>query len=246
MTARSLFAFALTAFCASAAAAQELAIPPANIPQLADFALDSDVFAPKGWTMESQTVGDLDKDGDEDVVFVLHEKNPANVLKNEGLGAPELDTNPRILGVGFREGTGYRLVLQNSVLIPRHIDPVLDDAFAADGGIEVARGAFSVVLNSFSSAGSWEAGNARLTFRWQNGRFELIGWERNTVQRNSGATVDTSANFSTGVLEIKKGSIENDRSKTAKKKIALKPMPIDQVGDGLDFGSGADGSPLIE
>jgi hypothetical protein len=227
-------------------AAQELTIPPASIPQLADFALDSDVFAPNGWAMETQVTGDLDKDGDDDVVFVLHETNPANVLKNEGLGTNELDTNPRILGVGFREGTGYRLVLQNATLIPRHTEPVLDDAFAADGGLEVARGAFAVTLTSFSSAGSWEAGSAKLTFRWQNGRFELIGWERSSVQRNTGATVDTSANFSNGMLEVSTGSIENDAKKTTKKKIKLKPLPIDQTGDGLLFGSGAEGSPVIE
>lgn len=243
---RSLPALVFVAFWSSGAFAQELAIPPATYPQLADFALDSDVFAPKGWTIEASAVGDLDKDGDEDVVFVLHETNPANVLKNEGLGIPELNTNPRILGVGFREGTGYRLALQNSTLIPRHIEPVLEDPFSAEGGLEVARGAFSVKLISFANAGGWEAGDAKLTFRWQNGRFELIGWERDTVRRNTGETELRSANFSTGTLQTATGSIENDRKKITKKKIALKPMPIDQVGDGLLFGQGVDGSPLIE
>jgi hypothetical protein len=241
-----IYALSALAWSAYGAAAQDLVIPPAAIPQLADFALDSDVFAPAGWTLEAQTTGDLDKDGDKDVVFVLHEDNPANVLKNDGLGTSELNTNPRILGVGFRDGAGYKLVLQNATLIPRHEDPVLDDAFTAEGGLEIARGAFSVSLTSFSSAGSWEAGSAKLTFRWQNGRFELIGWERNTVQRNTGATVDTSANFSTGVLEVSTGSIENDKKKTTKKKIRLKPLPIDKTGDGLLFGSGAEGSPVIE
>lgn len=230
----------------SAATAQELAIPPAVIPQLADVAPDSDAFAPQGWTLEAQITGDLDKDGDEDVVFVLHETNPANVLKNDGLGASDLDTNPRLLGVGFREGAGYRLVLQNTTVIPRHTEPVLDDPFAAEGGLEIARGAFSVSLLNFASAGSWEAGSAKLTFRWQNARFELIGWERSSVKRNTGETVDTSANFSTGVLAVSTGSIEHERKTTTKKKIALKPLPIDQVGDGLLFGSGAEGSPPVE
>jgi hypothetical protein len=245
MTSRFAAAFCALVFCTSAVAAQELVIPPATYPRLATTAPDAAAFVPPGWTVEAKAVGDLDKDGNEDVVFVLHETDPAKVLKNEGLGVPELDTNPRILGAAFREGTGYRLVLENSTLIPRHIEPVLEDPFS-DGGIEVARNAFSVTLNSFSSAGSWEAGNAKLTFRWQNGRFELIGWQRNTVMRNTGAMENKSANFSTGVLETGKGSIENDRTKITKKKIALKPIPIDQVGDGLMFGSGAEGSPLIE
>lgn len=245
MTSRTIAALSILAFCAPGALAQELAIPPAPIPQLADFALDSDVFAPKGWTMEASAVGDLDKDGDEDVVFVLHETDPAKVLKNEGLGTPELNTNPRILAVGFREGTGYRLALQNSTVIPRHVEPIIEDPFA-EGALEVARGAFSVTLMQFANAGGWDAGNSKLTFRWQNDRFELIGWQRNTVRRNTGETEDKSANFSTGVLQVTTGSIENDRTKTTKKKIAMKPMPIDQVGDGLMFGSGTEGSPAIE
>lgn len=245
MKSRVLETLVFLAASVSAAGAQELVIPPAIIPLLAESAPDSDAFAPPGWMVESQIAGDLDRDGDEDVVFVLHATNPANVLKNDGLGESQLNTNPRILGVGFREGAGYRLALQNATLIPRHTEPVLEDAFA-DGGLEIARGAFSVTLTSFSSAGSWEAGNSKLTFRWQNGRFELIGWGKNTVQRNTGATADTSANFSTGVLEVGTGSIERDRTKVTKKKLQLGPLPIDQVGDGLLFGSGAEGSPAIE
>lgn len=245
MTSRLIAALSVLAFYAPTALAQELAIPPAPIPQLADFALDSDVFVPKGWAMEASAVGDLDKDGDEDVVFVLRETDPAKILKNEGLGTPELNTNPRILAVGFREGTGYRLALQNATIIPRHVEPIIEDPFAG-GELEIARGAFSVTLIQFANAGGWDAGNSKLTFRWQNGRFELIGWQQNTVRRNTGETIDKSANFSTGVLEIGRGSIENDRTKTTKKKIALKPMPIDQVGDGLMFGSGVEGSPAIE
>lgn len=245
MTVRLVAALSCFAFCAPAVA-QELDIPPAAYPKLADFASDSDAFAPPGWRMEASAVGDLDKDGDEDVVFVLHETDPTKVLKNEGLGIPELDTNPRILGVGFREGSGYRLAMQNSTVIPRHIEPVLEDPFSAEGGLEVARGAFSVTLTNFANAGGWEAGNAKLTFRWQNNRFELIGWERYTVRRNTGEVGERSANFSTGMLQTTTGSIEHDRTKTAKKKIAMKPMPIDQVGDGLLFGQGIDGSPTIE
>jgi hypothetical protein len=246
MTFRFLAVLSVLALGAATAIAQDLDIPSATYPRLADFAIDSDAFAPPGWAVEAKATGDLDKDGDEDVVFVLHETDPAKILKNEGLGIPELNSNPRILGVGFREGAGYRLALQNNTVIPRHIDPILEDPFAADYGLEIARGAFSVTLINFANAGSWEAGEAKLTFRWQNNRFELIGWERSTVRRNTGETVGRSANFSTGMLQVTTGSIEHDRTKVAKKEIAMKPMPIDEVGDGLLFGQGIDGSPLID
>lgn len=231
-----------------AAGAKELVIPPAKIPKLADFAPDTDLFVPKGWKMEAQASGDLRKDGNEDhAVFVLREDNPKNVLKNtDGFGAPEIDTNPRILCVALREGAGYRLIVQDAHIIPRHTVPTMDDAFDAASGLKVANGAFSLTLNSFSSAGSWEMGSAKLTFRFQNGHVELIGWDRTSVMRNSGEVEERSANFSTGVLEITTGNIEHDRKKISRKKLAMKPIPIDRVGDGLAFGSGAEGGPDVK
>jgi len=237
---------ALALMSACPALAQELAMPPAAYPLLADFALDAGAFAPPGWTIEAQATGDLDGDGDADVVFVLHERNPANIVANEGLGTAQLDTNPRILGVGFRDGDGYTLALQNHTVIPRHTAPVLDDPFDGEGGLTVARGAFSVTLRSFSSAGSWEMGDATLAFRWQNGRFELIGWERTVVKRNTGEETVHSANFSTRVLEVREGSIEHDRQQVTRRTLKKGARAIDEVGDGLLFGTGAPGHPQIE
>jgi hypothetical protein len=48
------------------------------------------------------------------------------------------------------------------------------------------------------------------------------------------------------VLEIGTGSIEHDRKKVVTKKLTLGVLPIDQVGDGLVFGSGAEGSSAID
>ena len=86
----------------------------------------------------------------------------------------------------------------------------------------------------------------RLTFRYQHGRVDLIGWDRSTVMRNSGETEGKSANFSTGVLEVATGNIEHDRKKIVKMRLKMKPVPIDEVGDGLLFGSGAEGSPEVK
>src|SRR5262249_12681977 len=154
---------------------------------------------------------DLNKDGQPDLVFVLHETNPANVINNAGgLGVSELDSNPRMLAVAFRDGQPYRLMLENHALIPRYDSPTIDDPFIKDDGLTISRGAFTVALHLFANAGGWDAGSIKFTFRYQNGSFELIGRDSNMVARNSGVVTIESANFSTGLLEVRTGSIEND------------------------------------
>jgi len=228
------------------ALAQELVIPPAVYPTPAATAANAAGFAPAGWAVEAQAEGDLNADSVADLVFVLHQTDAANVIKNtDGLGVPEIDTNPRMLAVAFRNGDLYALALENHALIPRYDSPTIDDPFDKEDGLAIARGAFSVTLHLFANAGGWDAGSTKFTFRYQNGRFELIGWDSDMVTRNSGVVTKQSANFSTGVLETRLGSIENDKETLKKRKLSMGLLPIDKVGDGMMFGSGAEGSPAI-
>ncbi len=230
-----------------AAAAQDLVIPPAVYPTLAATAANAAAFAPQGWVIEAQAEGDLNKDGQADLAFVLHEANPGNVIKNpDGLGTPEIDTNPRMLAVAFRDGEAYRLVLENHALIPRYETPTIDDPFNKDNGLAISRGAVSVTLYLFANAGGWDAGNITFAFRYQNARFELIGWDSDMTTRNTGVVTKKSMNFSTGILEVRTGSIENDKETVKKRKLRTGILPIEKVGDGMMFGSGAEGSPAIE
>jgi hypothetical protein len=239
--------FACGALLAGPAAAQELVIPPAVYPTLAVTASSAAGFAPNGWVVEAQAEGELNADGQADLVFVLHETNPANILNNAGgLGVSELDSNPRMLAVALRKGQSYELALENHALISRNDTPTIEDPFNKEDGLTVARGAFSVMLHLFANAGGWDAGTIKFTFRYQDGNFELIGWDNNMVARNSGVVTIESANFSTGVLEVRTGSIENDKETVKKKKLRVGVMPIDKVGDGMMFGSGAEGSPVID
>jgi len=232
---------------AGAAASQDLVIPPATYPKLVAGAANAAAFAPQGWVIEAQAEGDLNKDGLADLAFVLHEANPGNVVKNpDGLGTPEIDTNPRMLAVAFRDGEAYRLVLENHALVPRYETPTIEDPFNKDNGLAISRGAVSVTLYLFANAGGWDAGNITFTFRYQNARFELIGWDSDMTTRNTGVVTKESANFSTGILEIRTGSIENDKEVVKRRKLRMGIMPIEKVGDGMMFGSGAEGSPAIE
>ena len=231
----ALFAFALLA---DPAAAQELVIPQVTYPALSVRATAAQGFVPPGWKLELQASGDLNRDGLPDIAFLLRQQDPKNVVPNkQGLGVDPLDTNPRILAVAFATApSGYELVVQNHALIPRRVDPVFADPLDEPGGFAIERGALRVKLHLFASAGSWTMSNTTYVFRHQNGRFELIGFDRETTQRNSGRTSGISINYSTGKANISTGSIESDAKKVTSK--SLRPgqlLTIDQIGDGLDF-----------
>lgn len=213
--------------------------PPAvRFPQIAATGRDAAAFAPKGWIVESQKTGDLNGDGRPDLAFVLHDAEKRNVLSNSGMGVDTIDTNPRILCVAFAnaDGSGYTLALQNHTLIPRWTSPTQDDNFGEDGGeIKIARGALQVSLHYFANAGGWDTGTTRFTFRFQNGRFELIGFDNENFARNSGEDTSTSVNYSTG-REVIVTTPNEGRARTKQKVLPKRALlTMEQVGDGIEF-----------
>jgi hypothetical protein len=228
---------ALAMVCASglAFAAEIEPIPKARYPVLAKRASAVEGFVPAGWSLEARAEGDLDGDGVPDVAFVLHGKDPALVVKNDGLGADELDTNPRILAVALRRGDRFELAAQNKTLIPRLEDPVMDDPFEGDA-LEIKRGTLRVSLRLFMSAGGWTTFRSTFTFRLDEGRkLNLIGFDKSTFERNTGEGKTVSAN-----LLIGRARIETERDGRAPpavrwRSVPKRALPIEALGNGLDF-----------
>lgn len=224
----------------SVAFAQDLAIPPAPTPILPVEAASAAGFTPRGWALDGQRSTDLNGDGRADLVFVIHGKDPRLVLRNEGLGTSEMDTNPRVLVVAFaRAQGGYRRVLANGTLITRRTQSNIDDVWEAESGLTVGKGVFRVRLNLFANAGGWSAGPTQYTFRWQNGRFEMIGYDSTTIHRGTGEVSEVSINYSTGRVKLTSGNIEHDQEVVRHETLKDRRLrSIDEIGDGLEFDPG--------
>ena len=175
-----------------------------NFPQKAKTVND---FIPKGWKKILTTNGDLNKDKLEDTVIVIEKEDKKNIKKNDGFGPEELNLNPRILLVLFKQKDGtYILASKNDKGFIKSEgnddNPALMDTL---DDIIIKNNVLKIVFNYFMSAGSWWTSTNVYIFRFQNYVFELIGYESNAYMRNTGEEEGTSINFSTNKAKITTG-----------------------------------------
>lgn len=175
-----------------------------NFPQKAKTVND---FIPKGWKKILTTNGDLNKDKLEDTVIVIEKEDKKNIKKNDGFGPEELNLNPRILLVLFKQKDGtYILASKNDKGFIKSEgndnNPALMDTL---DDIIIKNNVLKIVFNYFMSAGSWWTSTNVYIFRFQNNVFELIGYESNAYMRNTGEEEETSINFSTNKAKITTG-----------------------------------------
>ena len=175
-----------------------------NFPQKAKTIND---FIPKGWKKILTANGDLNKDKLEDTVIVIEKEDKKNIKKNDGFGPEELNLNPRILLVLFKQKDGaYILAAKNDKgFIQSENDqenPTLMDTL---NGINIKNHILRINFSYFLSAGSWWTSTDIYIFRFQNNVFELIGYESNAYMRNTGEEEGTSINFSTNKAKITTG-----------------------------------------
>lgn len=189
-----------------------------NFPQKAK---TIDDFIPRGWKRISSTNGDLNKDKLEDAIIVIEKEDKKNIKKNDSLGPDYLNLNPRILLVLFKQKDGtYTLVSKNDkgfIPSPNSEDePTLEDTFDS---ISIKNNTFRINFNYFYSAGSWGTSQTNYIFRYQNNKFELIGFSEFSFMRNSGEEEELSINFSTNKVKtttggnVFEGNVNNPKSK---------------------------------
>jgi hypothetical protein len=182
---------------------------------------------PAGWKVDKLASGDLTGDGVNDTAVVIRRTDPKLIVKNEGLGEPQLDTNPRQLLVFEKAAKGYAQIAAATKLIPpagSDANPCLTDPLD-EGGISIARQVLSVNLHYWQSCGSWSVTSNTYGFKRQAGRFRLIGFDRMEFMRNSGEGQEISVNFLTGRKSTKPFSNEESRPKPARWS-KIKPLQV--------------------
>ncbi len=213
-------------------------IPEAEYPELPRSADAAESFVPTGWTIEIMETGDLNSDERDDILLVLKEENPANIITNDPAspGVDEWDANPRILAVAFAlPGGGYELVLQNNDFIPRHEDPCIDDPFSL---AEMEAGTIQIYLHLWANAGTWYTSDSKFTFRFQDNALRLVSYTNYTTKRNTGETWELDLDYVAGNAVLTTGNYSDDEGGDLSYE---KPLPceelisIEEIGSGWDF-----------
>lgn len=149
----------------------------------------------------AQAGGDLNKDSIADVVMIIQGTDKKKFMRNEELGADTLDLNPRMLLVLFKQAdSSYRVAAKNTGFIPspgNAENPCESDPLFDTDALTVKKGVFTLRRHYWSSCGSYGTSLEDYVFRYQNGKFEMIGYASESTDRSSGEMNRCSVNFST-------------------------------------------------
>ena len=201
----------------------------ADYPNLTKRGKDIDAFVPKDWEIVGKAFGDLNADKIEDCALVIKANYSKFLNKNDGLGSDPFDTNPRVLVILFRDTDGYSIAKQSNTFILAPDFPAMMEPFQK---IAVRSGVLQLDFELWYSAGSWSASEYSYKFRFQNGKFVLIGADKTESMRNSGETESRSYNFLNGKMKITSGNFASEE----KKKIRWKSFTFKKLKTLNSFG----------
>lgn len=144
-------------------------------------------YIPKGMVLFDKVSGDLNKDGIADLVLMIKGTDKSNFVQDEYRG--ELDRNRRGILVLFKHKDGYELVSKN----PDCFSSENEEGgvyYAPELSLDIRKGKLYVEYRH-GRYGYWT-----YTFRYQNGDFELIGYD-STSSHGPVINKERSINFLT-------------------------------------------------
>ena len=190
---------------------------------------------PRQWKLTDKAVGDLNGDGVQDAALVLWMNDPRNRIHPSFDPKTRYDTNPLMLVVLFgSKSGGYDLAAANHKLIPRRVNPNQDPPF---NDVVITHGVLRVKMHEFLEAGGWRSGTCSFAFRWEQGALRLIGFDRDAIIKNTGATEKVSVDYLARRMATTTGTMAGDvEDHTETTVLPKKPLlTFDHVGDGLMF-----------
>ncbi|MFX0558082.1 hypothetical protein ACOCEA_14875 [Maribacter sp. CXY002] len=156
---------------------------------------------PTGWEILSQTSGDLNGDGYEDLAFAIQSPVKETIEYNDGIESDSLQTNPRVLGIYFGKRNGkFKKTLQSNTFIINRNTPTMEEPFK---GIQILPNGdlqIDFYIWPCRNCTSWSSHEYR--FRYQNKAFELITYLESISQRVTGDEIYYNIDFPIKTLKI--------------------------------------------
>ncbi len=189
-----------------------------------------EALVPAGFVVQQTLQGDLNKDGQDDVVLLIKATDKKQWAPNQF--GQVVDKNRRGLVVAFQHQQQYQLVLLHKACFASENE---DGGvyFAPELGLEIRKGNLLIHYHH-GRYGYWE-----YNFRYQQGNFELIGYESSS---NRGPTVlsDVSVNFLTRKVRTRHNTqplAEDGEGQLKETWNRLPPQPLAKLQEIDDFES---------
>ena len=185
-----------------------------------------EAVVPEGWTHQ-EAVGDLNKDGQADLVVVAIPNFKENMKERED--GYVFNMNVPQLAVYFGEPSGNFALWK----VYKDLIPESDEYTSVETSLEITdRGALRLGVSTWSSAGSADTGGPTHTYRWQNGDFFLIGKDETNFSRYSGVLEEVSENYLTWKRQVKiSGMFEDVDVKESEKWTRIPRTPLKRLGE---------------
>ena len=176
-------------------------------------------YIPKGMVLFDKVSGDLNKDGIADLVLMIKGTDKSNFVQDEYRG--ELDRNRRGILVLFKREQGYELASKN----PDCFSSENEEGgvyYAPELSLDIRKGKLYVEYRH-GRYGYWT-----YTFRYQNGDFELIGYD-STSSHGPIINNEKSINFSTKRMQERVNINESAESGEEVFKETWKDIKLDKM-----------------
>ncbi|MEM4988318.1 hypothetical protein V8G57_13055 [Collimonas sp. H4R21] len=168
-------------------------------------------WVPAGWKILAGATGELNQGGSDDAALVLEEDNPKkrteNPVGNSGGGA---NLNARRLLVLFHTASGYRKVVETDRFLPSQNQEGDQCTFWSIQDVQVRHKQLHVLLHHEFACGSGTGGDSKFVFRYQDGRFRLIGLDASFAARDTDRTL--SVNYLTGKQIFASGNFADEKA----------------------------------
>ena len=150
--------------------------------------ISAESFVPPGWSLISKTEGDLNKDQLNDLAIVVEK---ADSYEIDG----ETKTNTlRILGIFLKQKNGSYIkhTQSNTFIISRKNE----NNFEPFQGLSVTNeGYLEILFQHWTADAVWFVTIHSYKFTLQNNKFELVQYNTNETDRNTGESTDISVDF---------------------------------------------------
>ena len=169
-------------------------------------------YIPENWEIQQEIKGDLNNDGNEDLVLIIKDLDSTKIIKNDSLDTRSKDFNSRGILILFKDKfNNYELIDKNTIGLIPSMDNSENDCLADPlENIQIENNALKIQFNYWYKCGSSSTTIYKHTYQFIDRNFELVNVEYTDLNRYSAEVITTGFNFINKIKTISKEKFDEE------------------------------------